>query len=130
MAIINLGSRPLIVGASPVLFDPFFYDQTQAYMIAANISVSNVANVYSFLRARAIVNVSSQPPFYLAPYTDLEIFGGLQSFFFAASSLFRGDGTCTLEFERLPVTFGSGDTPDVNVTLFYDNAVTVNSWRN
>ena len=118
MAVINLGTRSVDVGGAPQLFDPFVYSQSQAYLIAANMTVSNINNVFSFIRVRPLITVSSQPSFYVAPYTDLDIRAVLQAFYFPASSLFRGDGSVVFELERLPFSAGYGDTTSVQVTLF------------
>lgn len=130
MAIINLGNRSLVVGDIPQQFDPFAFNETQAYLIAANMTVSNPNLIFSFIRIRPLVKIGSQPDLYVTPYIDLEIRPVLQSFYFPASSLFRGNGNVFFEAERIPLERGFFDTTNVDVSLFFDNAFTVNSWRN
>lgn len=130
MAIINLGTRNVQVGGATQQFDPFVFDQTQAYLMVANMAVANVNNIFSFIRFRTLIDIPGQPDFYITPYVDLEIRPVLQGFYFPASSLFRGSGNVLFEIERLPFTRGYGDIVSVDVSLFFDNAFTVNSWRN
>lgn len=130
MAIINLGTRSVQTGGAVQQFDPFAFNETQAYLIAANMAVSNIANIFSFIRVRPLIDISGQPDFYITPYVDLEIRQVLQGFYFPASSLFRGSGNVIFEIERLPFSRGYGDVVSVDVTLLFDNAFTVNSWRN
>lgn len=130
MAVINLGTRNVQTGGAVQQFDPFIFDETKAYMIAANMAVANIANIFSFIRVRPLIDISGQPDFYITPYIDLEIRQALQAFYFPASSLFRGSGAVVFEIERLPFTRGYGDIVSVDVTLLFDNAFTVDSWRN
>lgn len=130
MAIINLGNRTLVIGDIPQQFDPFAYDVKNAYLIMANMTVSNPNLVFSFIRIKPLIKITGQSDLYITPYVELEIRPVMQSFYFPASSLFGGNGNVFFEAERLPLQYGFFDTTGVSVTLTFDNANTVKSWRN
>ena len=130
MAVINLGAFDIFTGQNEVEYTPFAYDQTQAYAIGAVFTAPSFEQVYSYVTIRFKVAVAGQPEFELAPATRVDIRPDVQLFYFPASSLFRGDGDCTIVAERIPVFRGGADGLPVNMSLFYDDAVTVPSWRN
>lgn len=129
MAIINLGTKNPMVGGGSEQFDPLIYDERFAYFIYADMTVANIANVFSYIQVKPLITPTNESSFYLTPYSNLEIRNAIQGFYLPASTLFNGSGTCVFEVERLPLTSGYGDTTLLDVTLYYDNALTVKSWR-
>lgn len=130
MAILDLGTKSLSVGGGSEQFDPLIYDDKNAYIIYADMTVANIANVFSYVRIKPLITPNNEPSFYLTPYIDLEIMNGLQGFYLPTSSLFNGNGICVFEAERLSLSLGYGDTTSVSLNLFYDNVVTAKTWRN
>ena len=130
MAVINLGAFDIFTGQPPVEYTPFAYDQTQAYAIGAVFTATSFVEVFSYVNIKFKIEVAGQPAFETAPVTRVDIRPLVQLFYFPASSLFRGNGTCTVVAERIPVFRGGADGLNVNMALFYDDAVTVPSWRN
>lgn len=130
MAVINLGAFDIFTGQPAVLFTPFAYDQTLAYAIVAQFTAPSFVQIFSYVRVRFKVEVVGQPALETEPPIRVDIRPDFQLFYFPASSLFRGNGTCTVEAERIPVFRGGADGLPVNMALFYDDAVTVPSWRN
>lgn len=130
MAILNLGTRSPQVGATPVQFDPLIYNEKDAYIIYMTMTIANIDSVYSYVQIKPLISPTNEPSFYLAPYLDFEIRQERQSFYLPCSSLWSGNGTCVFELERIPFVAGFGDTISVDINLFYDNAVSVRSWRN
>lgn len=129
MAIVDLGTNILTTGGSPIGYTPFTYDQTLAYGIGVIFSSPNFNSIFSFVRVRALINVPGQPAFADVTNFDLQIVNVIQLFFFPASPLYRGSGTCTFFAERLPRWKGAGDGTSVSMQLLYDDAITVPSWR-
>lgn len=130
MVVVNLGNFDIFTSQPAVQFLPFNYDQTLAYALAAIFTAPTFTGVYSYVIIRFKIAVPGQIEFELHSDTRLDIRSDPQLFYFPASSLFRGDGTCTVEAERIPVFRGGADGLPVNMTLLYDDAVTVPSWRN
>lgn len=130
MAIVSLGSFALFTGQPAVVYNPFNYDQTQAYAIGAVFTAPSFVQVFSYITIKYSIAVVGQPVFETAPTFRLDIEPEVQLFYFAASSLFRGNGTCQVVAERMPVFRGGADGLPVTMELLYDDAVTVPSWRN
>lgn len=129
MAIVDLGTNILTTGTGPIGYTSFNYDQTLAYGIGVIFSSPNFNSIFSFVRVRALINVPGQPAFADVTNFDLQIVNVIQLFFFPASPLYRGNGTCTFFAERLPRWKGAGDGTSVSMQLLYDDAITVPSWR-
>lgn len=129
MAVVDLGTRTLEVGSLPAVYDPFPYDETLAYGIGAIFASPDFDNIFSYAVVNFEIAVPSQPAFELQPSTQLEIKPGVKLFYFAASPLFRGNGTCTIIVERFSFYRGGVDTVPLTLQLLYDNAVTVATWR-
>ena len=129
MAIVDLGTNNLTTGGAITVYTPFSYDQTLAYGIGIVLTSSNFNSIFSFIRIRALINVPGQPAFADIRNYDIQIVNIVQQFFFAASPLYRGNGTCTFTAQRLPRWKGAGDGTTVTMQLLYDDAITVPSWR-
>lgn len=130
MAVVNLGSFPIFTGQPPVEFTSFAYDQTLAYALVAGFTASSFDTIFSFVNIQFKVAVPGQPDLELSPALRLDIRPLLQLFYFPASTLFRGSGDCSVTAERIPVFRGGADGLPVTMSIFYDDAVTVPSWRN
>lgn len=129
MAIVSLGQFPLFTGQPPVSYTPFGYDENLAYAIGGVFTAPSFVQVFSYVNIRFKVSVSGQPDFETAPDLRVDIRPDVQLFYFPASPLFRGSGNCTIVAERIPVFRGGADGLPVEMSLFYDDAVTVPSWR-
>ncbi len=129
MAVVNLGIEDLNVGELPATYTPFPYDQNLAYAIGAVFQSPDFPNIFSYCEVTFEVTVNNQPVLQLAPKTRLEIFPEVQLFYFPASPLFRGNGTCQIQVERYSFYRGGVDTVPVQLSIFYDDAITVPSWR-
>ena len=130
MALIDLGTQPLVIGATPVLFTPFAYDFTQAYLIGGTFTASTFNSIFSNVRVDVIISPAPNLLFYHPEPTILTIRPGLLSFFVPMSQLFLASGTATIQAERLPFVRGGADSPTtITLNLFYEDTVSVPSWR-
>lgn len=130
MAVVSLGKFELFTSQPAVQYNPFPYDQTQAYAIAAVFTAPSFVQIFSWIAIRYRIEVVGQSAFETEPAFRVDIRPLPQLFYFPASSLFRGDGDCIVEAERIPVFRGGADGLSVEMELFYDDAISVPSWRN
>ena len=100
MAIVDLGTNNLTTGGTFEVYTPFSYDQSLAYGVGIVFTSSNFNSIFSFVRIRALIDVPGQPVFADIRNYDIQIVNIVQQFFFAASPLYRGNGTCTFTAQR------------------------------
>lgn len=129
MAIVSLGTFPIVTKGLEVFYNPFSYNRRRAYGIYVLCTSSAFNNIFSYLRIRAQIEPNNLTPFRVSNTYELEIVPNLQFFFLPMSRLFDRNGDCTLLVERLPVFRGGGDRTEVTVELSYDDDVDVPSWR-
>ena len=129
MAIVDLGTQTLTTGLNPVPYTPFAYDENLAYSIGVILTSSNFNQIFSYIRVRTLLQVPGFPAYSPIWCEEIEIIPVNQLFFFPASPLFFGSGTCQFFAERLPRWRGAGDATVCTMQLLYDDALTVPSWR-
>lgn len=128
MTIVDLGTRPLVIGQLPAIFNSFNYRDRDAYGIYCSFAVDNVDNVFSFARLRYFIEVGGNPGFYDGNYIDVEILNTPQMVFFPSSRLYNGDGAMTIHVERRSFYVAGDDGVGVDMSITYDDAVAVQSW--
>ncbi len=128
MAIVNLGTRTIAVGGSPVVFTPFPFIRTRAYAVLFTITAAQPNLVFSelyvdlFLTLNIGVNI-----FYPTQYI-LDILRSPRILFFPMSPLLRSDGNITIGIERRNIIRGGGDGGDVTINCLYDDAGSQPTW--
>lgn len=131
MAIVNLGNFPLIIGGATQAYTPFAFDTTLAYLIAGQFAVADFDAIFSRVRLRFLLQITPTFSFYHPEVQTLDILPGVVSFWIPMSGLFLNNGTCTIEATRLSNRYGGADNaPVIGLTLFYEDTITVPSWRN
>ena len=130
MAIVALGSLPMVVGALPSVFQPFNYDQNLAYSGFALFTVDNINNIFSRIQIRGLINIPGLPAYLADEIVELPITATPVSFYYPFSPLMLGNGSCTFIAERLSNIRGTAESDSaVTLSLFYEDAITVPSWR-
>lgn len=128
MAIVSLGTLDLSIGQGFYQYQPFAYRDRDAYIIYADFSTPNFSSIFSFIRIIPYIEPSGGTPRLLATYIDLEVLNVPQMFYFPTSRLFNGNGNCTFYVERISRYTGGGEGQTVNLSLSYDDNLTVNTW--
>ena len=130
MALVDLGTRSLQVGNVPSIYDPFPFLRTDAYLFGAVFNIQNLANIFSDITIRFLIDIPGLPDFLAPEPIRLEIVPVLSTFYYPFSPLFQGDGEASIIVERNSFIRGTGDADSlVSLNLFYDDAVTVPTWR-
>lgn len=129
MAIVNLGTRQLNIGGGMQTFNAYPFKDDKAYLIKGLFTISQINNIFSFVRIRGLITVPGQPSFWAPIVVDLDIIPVPFSFFYPFSPLYDGDGTVVFYGERLPIVPGAGEIGTVvTLNLFYDDNINVGSW--
>lgn len=130
MAIVNLGTRNLIIGDAPSVFDPFPFIRTEAYLFAATFTIANPANIFSDVTIKVFIDIPGLPDFLGAETVKLDIVSVLSTFYYPFSPLYQGDGQAFIIAERKSFIRGTAEADsDVSLNLIYDDAITVPTWR-
>ncbi len=130
MAIVDLGTRPLIVGNNPVVFDGFSFLRTEAYLFATTFTIANPNNIFSNVLIKTLIDIPGLPNFIGATAITIDIVPVLSTFFYPFSPLYNGDGEAFFFIERIPFIRGGAEADsDVSLNIIYDDAVTVPTWR-
>ena len=128
MASVILGTFDLFIGQGPYITNPFSYRDRDAYAIYAVFTSSNFSNLYSFVRIYPFISPSGGVSRFISSYIDLEILNTPQLFYFPCSTLFDGDGDVSFYCERRSYYTGGGEGELVNLTISYDDALSVRTW--
>lgn len=129
MAIVSLGSRPMIIGANPIAFDPFPFQEKEAYCIFNEFSIQNPNNIFSYVSIKCLLIIPGLPNFFASTGIELEISQGRGCFFYPFSTLYTNDGTATFIAQRVPKIRGSAESDSpVDLELFYDDDISTRSW--
>lgn len=128
MAIVNLGTNDLFVGQSPTTYGAVDYRTNRAYALYLDFTSDNFANVFSFIRIFPYIRANGLPPRLLSHYTDVQITPESQVFLFSATGLFDNNGEVDFMCQRRSFIRGTGDRPNVGLTITYDDALFTNSW--
>lgn len=129
MAIQNLGSFELFVGRAPREYGDLDYDIRRSYAIYLNFESSNFASIFSYVRLWTYVKPNGLPPLLLSDYADIQIMPVPQIHLVTATRLFDNDGTLEFFCQRRSYYVGGGDTPDVRLTITYDDQISGWRWR-
>lgn len=129
MAIVNLGNLDLVTGFPPVAYTAFPYDASSAYGIGAIFSSADFGNIFSYVELQVSIISGALPLFLDATIYRLEIINVPQIVLIPFSPLYFGSGDAILIARRRPTFRGAGDGTQVSLTLLYDDAITVPSWR-
>lgn len=130
MAIRELGTRNLVVGANPVVYRNLRFDQTKAYCIFYEFTIDNPNNIFSYVHLKAQIRNTPYPLFFGDKPPNLEIELGTHSFFYPLSTLYGSDGRLRFYAERLSYYRGGAEADsEVSLRLFYDDEVETASWR-
>lgn len=130
MAIVILGQTDIFVGELPYLTNTFPYRDNRAYAIYVDFTSPNFSEVYSFIRIYPYVLPNNGTPRLIHPYLDLEIIDSPQLFYLPLSNLIDGNGNLSLRVERISIWHGGGNHVPVNITLSYDDDISVGTWLN
>ena len=129
MAIIDLGTKAVSVGQTRQFYDPFEVDIKKAYLIFAEIQLTNQNNVFSYIRFNFLFTSDEGQGFFLPQTYDLEIFPSTQSFYLPMSELYVDDGLVTPAIIRLSNVRGGSDSDSgLTLCLFYDDDADVKTW--
>lgn len=130
MAIVNLGTRPLIVGSNPVVYDPFPFLRTQAYLFGCTFTIGNPNNIFSNVIIKTLIDIPGLPNFIGATVVEVDIVPVLSTFFYPFSPLYNGDGQAFILAERNSFQRGTAEADStVDLNIIYDNAVSTPTWR-
>lgn len=129
MAIVNLGSFLISIGATPQQYASFEIRDARAYIINASTIVESPNNIFSFFRFRAIINNPTYTDTYTHHLIEVPITVRPFTFLLPFSNLYDGNGTTIIEVERIPNIPGAGDSGgEVTLTLEYDDANDIRTW--
>lgn len=128
MTIVNLGTNDLFVGQSPTSYGAVDYRQNRAYALYMDFTSDNFANIFSYVRVFPYIRPNNLPPRLLSHYTDIQITLEPQLFLFSATQLFDANGEVDFLCQRRSFLRGTGDRPNVNLTITYDDALFTSSW--
>lgn len=129
MAIVNLGNLNIVTGFPPVAFTAFPYDQNTGVGIGCIFNSTDFGNIFSFVQIRVGISSGALPFFIDSVVYRLDIINVPQYILIPFSPLYFNSGNCTLLAERRPTFRGAGDGTQVSLTLLYDDALTVPTWR-
>lgn len=131
MGIIDLGTQRLDIGGGAKGFTPIEFDDGKAYLVKGQFTVSEFNNIFSYIRVRAFLSISGQPPYWAASFVELDIVQEPFSFFYPFSSLYDGGGDARFFAERIPRAPGAGELGTVvDLNLFYDDGIETSTWFN
>jgi len=131
MAIVNLGTRNLVIGENPVSYDPFAYDVANAYIMAYQFTTVNFSSVFSRVKISPLIQISPTVSFSHPEPVTLDIEPGLRTVYIAMSSLFIANGTCVIQAQRLANRYGGADNaPIVSLGILYEDTDVAPTWRN
>lgn len=129
MAVVNLGTSTVDIGGVPVTYTPFAFRDNRAYLIEARCTIERPNLIFSRFQVRGIFTNSAYSMTYTHHLIDLPLSERNQVFLLPFSNLYDGNGTVTLEVERLPIVRGGGDdTGQVDLQLLYDDSADVRTW--
>lgn len=129
MAIVDLGTRDLVVGQNPVVFDGFSFRDDRAYGIFGQFTISNTFNIFSRVEIRAVVDVPNNFDLLGHIIVPQEIQPRKFIFLYPFSGLYDGNGACRFEAQRLSnFAGGGGQEATVTLNLSYDDANAVRTW--
>ena len=128
MPIVNLGTRVIPVGGSPVAFDPFPFLRDRAYAVLFTITPANPNMIFSYLTVDLFLSLSIGVNLFYPTQYNLDILRSPRLLFFPMSPLLTSDGNIIIGVERRNLIRGGGDVGDVTITCLYDDAGDQPTW--
>lgn len=130
MAIVILGQTDIFVGELAYFTNTFSYQDNRAYAIYADFTSPDFSAVYSFIRIYTYVLPNGGIPRAIHPYFDVEIIETPQLIYVPLSNLIDGNGDLSFRIQRISFWQGGGNHIPVNITVSYDDAISVRTWLN
>lgn len=122
MAIINLGTRAMIIGALPVTFNTFDFEEKTSRLIQVVFSISAPSNLFSYITLRGIITNDVFTDVYMPYFTEVDILQREQTILLPFLSILDSEGTCTLEAERISRIPGAAEINTlVTMSLSFDD---------
>ena len=129
MTIVDLGTRPLTIGASLVAFNTFSFRQRRAYLIRGEFNISTFDNVFSNVVLIPSLNVNNRGQFSHPDIVIIQPRTKRFSFFLPFSQVFGGNGDATILGFRESIREGTADQqPDLELSLNYDDEDDIRTW--
>ena len=128
MALVSLGQRDLFIGALPVVFDSFSYNQRRAYKLELQFNTNDFGNVFSTAQLQAVISPNNLPTLLDWRKFDFDIVSDRILMFYPLNRLLDNNGDVAFRAERLPIWRGGNPGIPVSLELFYDDSNDIRSW--
>lgn len=126
MAIVDLGTRTIAVGGSPVVFTPFPFRTRKAYAVRFIITAAQPNLVFSELIVDLFLELNNGTNVFYPTQYVLDILRSPRDLFFPMSDLIEDDGQVVIGIERRNIIRGGGDGGDVTINCLWDDANSIN----
>lgn len=125
MAIVDLGTRTIAVGGSPVVFDPFPFNTRKGYAVRFTITAAQPNLVFSELIVDLFLELDNGTNVFYPTQYVLDILRSPRDLFFPMQDLIEDDGQAIIGIERRNIIRGGGDGGDVTINCLWDNQNTI-----
>ena len=128
MAIVDLGTRTIPSGGTPVLFDAFDYRDARAYGIILTITPQLPNNIFSRLYAGALLAPDSGGSLYHHQIQEIDILLSPRMLLLPFSNIYDSNGSAQLRIERRNIIRNGSDMGDVTINAVYDDDADIRTW--
>ena len=128
MAIVVLAQSAIAVGGGQIISDSFAYRDNRAYALYVEFSSPDFNEIFSFVRIYPYTQPDGGVARLDARYFDVEILALPQILLLPFSNLIDGNGDVSFYIERRSFYVGGGEGEPVDITLSYDDDVSVRTW--
>lgn len=128
MAIVTLSQSPIAVGGGIVVSDSFAYRDNRAYALYVDFTSPDFNEIFSYVRIYPWIQPNNGVARFDSRYFDVEILSAPQFLLLPFSNLIDGNGDVNFYMERKSFYVGGGEGTPVEITLSYDDDLSVRTW--